>query len=64
MRAGRDRTIWTINIDVDVQLFISLECLLQEDNLLFTFDTLGGSVKLALLITFHLVELYHLLNAL
>lgn len=51
-------------VSVDVQLFITLECLLQERYLLPALDLSGCGIGPALLVAFHLVQLYHLLNAL
>lgn len=51
-------------VSVDVQLFVPLECLLQESYLLLALNFPGCGIGTALLVAFHLVQLYHLLDAL
>lgn len=51
-------------VSVDVQLFIPLEGLLQESYLLLALNLPCCGIGTALLVAFHLVQLYHLLNTL
>ena len=51
-------------ITVDMKFFISLECLLQQYDLLLALDTSSSSICSALLVTLHLVQLDHLFDSL
>lgn len=47
-----------------MQFFVSLQCLLQEEDFLLALSFSGGCVGLTLAVTFHAVELDHLFDTL
>ena len=56
-------TVWSIcRININMEVFVSLQRLLEQLHFLVTFQPPRLRVRLALPIAFHLVEPHHLLD--